>query len=368
MISFQPTKDEIAFAEIADKFAREVLRPSMRDAEATKQIPQKIIKELADLGFLTMEEPESIGGLALPLTTQVQVYRALAFGDLGMVQGLPGLNDGASFLRILSDIKTLDIDEADTIAYISACEDEAFSTLELQQNQVTGTSLPVRLAKIATHFLIATKNELDETMLLLIPYQAGKQEVDGESYLGLSNAQIGTVTFDQTLTDENIIAVGEEAERIIKEAEARIHVLQAAKQVGIMGAAIEYATEYTATRKAFGQEIAKFQAVSFRISKMTIEKQVTQNFVLEAANAIDEAHSQAHQKALKTIYQAHKAVRYVTDSGVQLLGGHGFVQEYPAEKWMRDAQAQVILYGSERGFKQSYGAELLGLEEKVVNR
>lgn len=366
MISFQPTTDEIAFTEIADKFARDILRPSMREAEVSKEIPQKIIKELSELGFLNMEEPESFGGLELSLTTQVQIHQALAFGDLGMVQGLPGLNDGASFLRVLSDIIDLNIDKETTIAYISAREDEAFSTLKLQENQVIGASLPVRSAIIATHFLIAIKNEQSETMLLLIPYQAGDQEVSGESYLGLTNANIGTVTFNQMITDDHIIAVGEEADAIIQEAEARIYILQAAKQTGLMDAACEYATEYTATRKAFGQEIAKFQAVSFRISRMTIEKQVTQNFVLEAANAIDEAHRSAHQKSLKTIHQAHKAVRYVTDSAVQLLGGHGFVQEYPAEKWMRDAQAQVILYGSEHSFKQLYGMELLGLEETVV--
>src|SRR5699024_12695182 len=96
-----------------------------------------------------------------------------------------------------------------------------------------------------------------------------------------------------------------------KQEKIRNQVLQAAKQGRIKQAAIEYANEYSATRKTFGQEIAKFQAGSFRISKMIIEKQVTENFVLEAASAIDNFDSLAYQKQLKTIHQAHRAVKYI---------------------------------------------------------
>ena len=362
MISFQPTDEEVAFVEIADKFAREQIRPKMRISEAKEKISEKLIHNLTNLGFLTMEEPEEMGGLELPLTQQVQVHQSLAFGDLGIIQGISGFNDGKSFLRALTNKTKLKekLRDESTIAYISSLTDQAFSTLKLENNQLTGKSLPIRLAKIATDFMIAIKDEEQTTHLVLIPYQSDKQAIEGQSYLGLINAEIGTVTFNEQIKENDIIAKGEEADEVIKQAEMRMHVLQAAKQVGLMQAAIEYATEYSATRKTFGQEIAKFQAVSFRISKMIIEKQVTENFVLEAASAIDNFDSLAYQKQLKTIHQAHRAVKYITDSAVQLLGGHGFVNEYPVEKWMRDAQAQVILYGNERGFKQLYGMELLG--------
>ena len=369
MISFQPTEDEIAFVDVSKKFADKSLRPMMREAEASEEIPNSIVKELNELGFLQLEESESVDGLALPLTTQVQIHRALAYGDLAMVQGLPGLNDGASFLRVTTNhqLEDLFINKPETIAYISAVNDQAFATLQFRNNRLSGTSLPVRLAKIATHFLIAIKNEAQETVLLLLPYEKDKLEIRGENRLGLAAAQIGTVTFhEKEITAEHVVAVGEEAEAIIREAEMRIHVLQAAKQVGTMEAACNYVTEYTATRKAFGQEIAKFQAVSFRIAKMVTELRVTNHFVLEAANAIDEQQENAHQKARKTIYQAHKAIKYVTDSAVQLLGGHGFVQDYPVEKWMRDAQAQVMLYGNTDCFRLAYGMELLDANEKVV--
>src|SRR5699024_11265117 len=72
----------------------------MRDVESTKQIPDNVLKEIKELGLLEMEEAASMGGLELSLTTQVQVQRALATGDLASMQGMPGLNDSASFFRL----------------------------------------------------------------------------------------------------------------------------------------------------------------------------------------------------------------------------------------------------------------------------
>src|SRR5699024_11467833 len=100
LISFQPTDEEVAFVEIADKFAREQIRPKMRISEAKEKISEKLIHNLTNLGFLTMEEPEEMGGLELPLTQQVQVHQSLAFVILGIIQVVSGFNYGKSFLRV----------------------------------------------------------------------------------------------------------------------------------------------------------------------------------------------------------------------------------------------------------------------------
>src|SRR5699024_8895697 len=117
--------------------------------------------------------------------------------------------------------------------------DQAFSTLKLESNQLTGKSLPIRLAKIATDFLIAIKDEEQTTHIVLIPYQSDKQQIEVKRYLGLINAEIVTVTFNEQITDSDIIAKGEEEDEVIKQAEMRTDDLQAAKQVGLMQAATE---------------------------------------------------------------------------------------------------------------------------------
>jgi len=133
-----------------------------------------------------------------------------------------------------------------------------------------------------------------------------------------------------------------------------------------MEAALDYATQYTAERKAFGQEIAKFQGVSFKIAKMVMETRIVNHLTWDAAIKADENSKAAFGLALSALHRAHKGVRFVTDAAVQLLGGHGFVQEFPVEKWMRDAQAQVSLYGRERDLLIKRGEELWKDEGRVT--
>src|SRR5699024_12224784 len=95
---------------------------------------------------------------------------------------------------------------------------------------------------------------------------------------------------------------------------ARIYILQAAKQVGSMQAAREYATEYTAERVAYGQRSGTLQGVSCRIAKMAIETRIANHLVWEAAVKADEEEKDASGLALSALLRAHQSARYVTDS------------------------------------------------------
>jgi alkylation response protein AidB-like acyl-CoA dehydrogenase len=83
-----------------------------------------------------------------------------------------------------------------------------------------------------------------------------------------------------------------------------------------------------------------------------------------AATLLDKGDPSGRTAALRALAAAHRAVRFVTDNAVQLLGGSGYVQEYPVEKWMRDAQAQVGLYGREGELMHDLGAAILGADEQ----
>ncbi|MEI3612315.1 acyl-CoA dehydrogenase family protein [Pseudogracilibacillus sp. SO30301A] len=379
MISFDPTNEEKAFTEVAYKLGRENIRLSARKNEQKGFVHHELIDQVNHLGFLAMEEPDSLGGMQLPLISQVQILEALCYGDLGTVQGFPGLGDGASVLRVMSDRQIHDEqrhfvkENSCTIAFIKeVAEEMPESRLKLAKTsnayKLHGKSKPVRLGKIATHLIIGIKDDTGETILFWLDKSRNKWEVETcDNRLGLREASIAKLSFDEVSFSENqVIAIGNKAERILQQANTRIYILQAAKQLGLMQAALDYATEYTATREAFQQPIAKFQGVSFRIAKMVMEVKMVRSRIWQAAKAIDDRHSSAEGYALSTMFTAHKGVRFVTNSAVQLLGGHGYVQEYPVEKWMRDAQAQVILYGREREFLTRRGGQILAMTEKKV--
>lgn len=376
MISFQATEEEKSFVQVAKEIAVNDIREKARTHEEDVSIPKELVHEMNELGFLSLEEPEHLGGLELPLISQVQIQQALSYGDLGTVQGFPGLADGASLFRSLKkkqineDYKSI-LDKGDkTIAFIDETNVNQLGNMSLTKSgdsyTLNGTSLPVRLGRLANHLILSVTTEDEETVIFWLDKDIHQWKVeDGDYRFGLLAANIARLSFENIVIPANqIIASGEEAINLLQKTNARIQVLQAAKQVGLMEAALDYATEYTATRQAFGQVIATYQGVSFRISRMIIATKIANHLVWEAALAIDENEEGAEGFALRAINRAHKSVTYVTDSAVQLLGGHGYVKDYPVEKWMRDAQAQVMLYGS--NYAHQYGKQILTKSEKAV--
>lgn len=380
MISFEPTEDEQAFTDMALSFAKDVIRPEARTCEETRTVSPIIIKKVEELGFNTLEIPERWGGLELPLISQVQILQALAFGDLGVVQGLPGTDDAASLIRLIPESPALRAyKEAvlsgeggwPTAAFIDAAEGDPWgSALQITKSEngyvLNGTSRPVRLAATAEYVVVAGLDTLGDAVILWLD-RPEWELVEGDYRLGLLASGLRRLHFNDYHVDpDQVVAVKGEAEHLISKIQERVYVLQAAKEVGLMDAALAYATEYTAGRKAFGQEIAKFQGVSFTVADMAFERQASHHLVWQAAVNVDEQTENALGYALRVLYRAHRSLRFITDSAVQLLGGHGFVQEFPVEKWMRDAQAQVVLYGREKALLLRRGKEILNGSRKEV--
>lgn len=381
MISFQPTEEEAAFVEVAKGLARDEIRPLARECEENRRVSAGIAAKIGELGFASLELPENWGGLQLPLISQAQIWHALSYGDLGVVQGLPGPGDAASLIRLAPDNPALQPYKKaaqngswPTVAYIDATDPEApwASALQVRPDGdgyvLHGISQPVRLAAFADYVAVAANDAAGEPVVLWLDRESAKWEIkEGDVRLGLLAAGLGRVQFNQAkATGGHVVARGHTAGELMARMHARMRLLQAAKEVGLMEAALDYATAYTAERKAFGQVIAQFQGVSFRIADMVIETRLANHLVWEAATKVDADAPDAAGASLRALSRAHRALRFVTDAAVQLLGGHGFVQEYPVEKWMRDAQAQVGLYGREKEMLLQRGEQIVN-ETSVVN-
>ncbi|NHM29232.1 acyl-CoA dehydrogenase family protein [Neobacillus terrae] len=370
MISFKPTDDELAFSELARDFAFEHIRTASRQTEKDRYVSPVMINKLQDLGFMNMELPTSYRGLELPLISQVQILEDLSNGDLATIQGLPGLNEGASFIRsipdnpILKEFKNSQATETwPTVSLLLNRNSRSKKNLTIKAEEngylVNGLSVPVKMAERAECIIIAGEDEKGDDIVLWCPKQVWSIET-GDYRLGLLASGCARFRFDNMIvSDENIIAKGGQAKMLINGSLSRIRVLEAAKEVGVMAAAVAYAAEYTSQRKAFGVEIAKFQGVSFTVAQMAIKTQAARNLVWRAAIKIDNLESDAIPSSLNALNFSHQAIRFVTDSAVQLLGGHGYVQDHPVEKWMRDAQAQVNLYETEGDLLYLSGEHIL---------
>ena len=147
----------------------------------------------------------------------------------------------------------------------------------------------------------------------------------------------------------------------------------AAQAVGLAQGALEWAVRYTSERQQFGQSVMSFQAIQFMLADMAIQVEAARQLVYTAARAIDAGLPNVSKlAAMSKVFATDTAMRVTTDA-VQLFGGYGYCQDYPIEKYMRDAKITQIYEGTNqiqrvvigRALTREAGAMTAGLQVHV---
>ena len=120
----------------------------------------------------------------------------------------------------------------------------------------------------------------------------------------------------------------------------------AAQALGIAAGALEEAVQYSRTRRQFGKPICSFQGVQFMLADMATQVEAARTLVYQAARSIDSgAKDISRISAMCKLFASDTAMKVTTDA-VQVLGGYGYMKEYPVEKMMRDAKITQIYEGT----------------------
>jgi alkylation response protein AidB-like acyl-CoA dehydrogenase len=114
--------------------------------------------------------------------------------------------------------------------------------------------------------------------------------------------------------------------------------------VGLGRAAYEYALDYAKKRQAFGEAIAQRQSIAFMLAEMATEVEAARLLVWEAAWLLDQG-KEAAREAYLARNLADDMALMVADRAVQVLGGHGYIRDYPVELWLRNARGFAALEG-----------------------
>ena len=119
----------------------------------------------------------------------------------------------------------------------------------------------------------------------------------------------------------------------------------AAQAAGIAQGAIDEAVQYTKERKQFGRRISQFQNTQFQLANMQTKADAARLLVYRAADTKGHGLPYGHYAAMAKLFAAETASE-VTNKAVQLLGGYGFIKDYPVERMMRDAKITEIYEGT----------------------
>jgi alkylation response protein AidB-like acyl-CoA dehydrogenase len=119
-----------------------------------------------------------------------------------------------------------------------------------------------------------------------------------------------------------------------------------AQALGIAQGAFDYAVQYAKERQQFGQPIARFQGIEFMLADMAMKIEASRLLVYKAATAVAEGDPRVSYWAAIAKCTASDTAMAVTTDAVQILGGYGYVKEYPVERMMRDAKITQIYEGT----------------------
>jgi len=126
---------------------------------------------------------------------------------------------------------------------------------------------------------------------------------------------------------------------------ASMRVATAAAAVGVANAAFEYSRDYAKEREVFGVKVAQKQAIAFMFAEMRTEIEAIRLLTWEAAWKLDQGREDASNEAYLAYTGAVDMAMMVTDRGVQILGGHGYIREHPVEMWMRNGRGFATFTG-----------------------
>jgi butyryl-CoA dehydrogenase len=133
----------------------------------------------------------------------------------------------------------------------------------------------------------------------------------------------------------------------------------AAQALGIAAGALDEAIEYSRQRRQFGKPICSFQGVQFMLADMATQVEAARCLVYQAARYIDSGAKDISKiSAMAKLYASDTAMKVTTDA-VQILGGYGYMKEYPVEKMMRDAKITQIYEGTNQIQREVIGLKLV---------
>jgi alkylation response protein AidB-like acyl-CoA dehydrogenase len=119
----------------------------------------------------------------------------------------------------------------------------------------------------------------------------------------------------------------------------------AACATGLAQAALDEAVGYARTRRQFGRPIAEFEGLSFMLADMATAVQASRALYLSAARRKDAGQPARTEAAMAKLFASDTAMRVATDA-VQVLGGYGYVEDFPAERYLREAKVLQIVEGT----------------------
>lgn len=365
LFDLTPTDDQALMVATVRRFADDVLRPAASAADEAGAPPAAVLARSQELGLAPLIIPEAHGGVAehRSVVTSALTAAELARGDLGLawallaplgvVDALVRWGTGEQQARYLPRFTG----DAFVPAALALLEPRiGFDPLRPQAGAVRdgdgwrlyGEKALVPLGATAELLVLVLDVRGLGPRLFLVERGTPGVTITPEPAMGLRAAATARLHLAGAAVGRDALLGGDDGSAIdLAALVARARIGWAALGVGTAQAVLDHVKVYVNERHAFGEPISHRQAVAFAVADMAIELEAMRLMTWRAAALADRGDGLALERAaaLARLQVAAKGMRIGSD-GVQLLGGHGYVKEFPVERWYRDLRAIAIMEGA----------------------
>lgn len=342
------------------KLVKDIVIPEAHDNDEEHAIPESSIQKAWELGASISMVDEEYGGYGSPDSPveSAIILEELAYGEMAFaiaatapslfIHPIAGMGTSEQkkkylpmFCRDLFSACTMAINEPHY----------GFDPVELKTTAVKkngsyilyGEKCFVPLGGSCSHMLVAASLENKNNFFIVSADNPGVIIREKEENLGLYALETNEVSLknceipaQDRLGEEN----GCDYNKILQ----RCRVAMSAMATGVSRASFEQAKEYARQRHQFGEPIGCRQSIAFMVAEMAYEVEAMRHLTFLAASRLEAGKDARREAYLARLYAGEKAM-LITDHGVQIFGGHGYIREYPLERYYRNARGVSILEG-----------------------
>lgn len=365
MLGFTLNEEQEAFRLAVRSFAEKSLAPRVEELEATETFPLDLFRELGRLGYLGVGYPEEYGGSGGDMVMRCLLIEEIARVNCGFAAALLA-HVGLGCIPLLK----FGTEEQKRDWLVPAIRGEKLGCWGLSEPNSGSDAASIRTTaeRRGDHYVLNGSkmfitNGTIADYCVIAAYTDRTKRGDGISTFvvdtktpgfivsrklkktGHHTSETAALTFEDLTVPATCLLGGVEGG--FKQVTGTLEggrITHAARSVGVSQAALEAALAYAKEREQFGQKIAKFQAIKFKLAHMAMEVEIARTSMWRAAVLFDEGPCM-REAAMAKLYCSEVAQR-VTWEAMQVFGGYGYITEFPVERYWRDARLMTITEGT----------------------
>jgi glutaryl-CoA dehydrogenase (non-decarboxylating) len=366
-MQFALTDEQKMMQDVAKDFAQKEILPTLKEDEANHRFRPELVKKMAELGFFGCALPEEYGGNGFGFLESVILAEQIAkvSGSWRLPFNMQNIGPAITVNKFGSEAQKQrfipDWISADSFGFFAITEPNSGSDVASMRTtaidrgthwELSGQKMWISNAHVGDWGLVYAFTDRSQKYKGMSCFIVNLKETEGivtapiETKLGLHCAPTGEIAFDKAEIPKDAL-LGEVGQgfQICMWQLNNTRISCSAGAIGIAGGAIDAAIDYANERTQFGKKIGAYQMIQAQIADMVAEHEAAQLLVYRAAWLKDQGLPNQHQTSIAKLFSSEAAV-HAASATMKIFGSYGFSTEYPAERFLRDAQSLRVVEGT----------------------